>query len=270
MADAGIDQTKVSVRTVTRMLHREGYRYLQARKKGILSARDLKLRVQFARRMKKEYSPQVWTRDIAFYLDGVSFQHKINPAGQATAPRGRIWRRRREGLDPTCTAKGQKVGSGGRMVRLMVAVTYNEGVLLCEEYDKLNGDTFKVIVEKNFEEMFRRAKKNASRLWIQDGDPSQNSAVARRSFKKMNAQLISIPPRSPDVNPIENIFHIVKKKLDDDALRRRIHREDYSAFRDRVRQTIFDLPKNVINKTIESMEHRMEMIIKEKGRRLKY
>ena len=31
MADAGIDQTKVSVRTVTRMLHSEGYRYLQAR-----------------------------------------------------------------------------------------------------------------------------------------------------------------------------------------------------------------------------------------------
>ena len=109
----------------------------------------------------------------------------------------------------------------------MVAVTYNEGVLLCEEYDKLNGDTFKIIVEKNCEEMFQRAKKNASRLWIQDGDPSQNSAVARRSFKKMNAQLISIPPRSPDVNPIENIFHIVKKKLDDDALRCRIHREDY-------------------------------------------
>ena len=65
--------------------------------------------------------------------------------------------------------------------------------------------------------MFQRAKKNASRLWIQDGDPSHNSAVARRSLKQMNAQLISIPPRSPDVNPIENIFHIVKKKLDDDA-----------------------------------------------------
>ena len=135
----------------------------------------------------------------------------------------------------------------------MVAVTYNEGVLLCEEYDKLR----RHLQNNRGKElrMFQRAK-NASRLWIQDGDPSQNSAVARRSLKKMNAQLISIPPRSPDVNPIENIFHIVKKKLDDDALRRRIHREDYSAFRDRVRQTIFDPPKNVINKTIESMEDR--------------
>ena len=152
----------------------------------------------------------------------------------------------------------------------MVAVTYNEGILPCEEHDKLNGDAFKIIMERNFEEMFQRAKKNASRLWIQDGDLSQNRAIARRSFTKMNTQLISIPSRSPDVNPIENIFHIVKKKLDDDALRRCIHREDYSAFRGRVCQTIFDLHKNVINKTIESMEHGMEMIIKEKGRRLKY
>ena len=51
MVDAGIDQPKVSVHTLTRMLHRKGYQYLEARKKGILSAQGLK-RQKFSRRMK--------------------------------------------------------------------------------------------------------------------------------------------------------------------------------------------------------------------------
>ena len=33
-----------------------------------------------------------------FFLDGVSFIHKYNPLDQARAPKGRIWRKPREGL----------------------------------------------------------------------------------------------------------------------------------------------------------------------------
>ena len=270
MENAGISRANVSDRTVRRLLNRKGYHYLQPRRKGILSTRDQKLRIKFAKRMQNDYARNVWMEDIAFYLDGVSFQHKFNPAGQARAPKRRTWRKPSEVLELSCTAKGHKVGSGGRLVRLMVAVTYNEGILLCEQYEKLNGVYFKSLVEANFDAMFDRAKKNNSRLWIQDGDPSQNSAVVRRSLKQMNADLLAIPPRSPDINPIENLFHIVKNKLDQDALIQNIIRENYDAFSNRVRQTIYDIPQNIINKTIESMPHRMDMILKHNGRRLKY
>ena len=65
--------------------------------------------------------------------------------------------------------------------------------------------------------MFLRADKNNSRMWIQDGDLSQNSAVACHVLAKINAKLLAIPPRSPDINPIEHFLHIVRKKLDQDA-----------------------------------------------------
>jgi len=269
MEVAGIHLKNISDRTVRRLLNRKGYFYLQARKKGLMSDHDCKRRVQFAKHIKRHYRSNVWTDKIAFYLDGVSFAHKINPADQARAPKARVWRQRCEGLRQGCTAKGQKVGTGGKVLRLMVAISYKEGLLLCDQYEKLNGEYFSSLVKKEFERMFVKSNKR-SRLWIQDGDPSQNSALAQKEFRKVRSKLLSIPPRSPDLNPIENFFHIVRRSLDKDALKRNITRESYDEFSTRVRDIIFNVPKELINKTIESLPRRIDMILKSKGQRLKY
>ena len=50
-----------------------GYKYIQARKKGILTEMDMKNRLNFARRIKREYNVSLWTEDVNFYLDGASF-----------------------------------------------------------------------------------------------------------------------------------------------------------------------------------------------------
>ena len=69
--------------------------------------------------------------------------------------------------------------------------------------------------------------------FVQDGDPSQNSAAARRAFSQVGAFTFSIPPRSPDLNPIENLFHLVSKQLQKDALDMQITRETFAQFSDR-------------------------------------
>ena len=80
----------ISDRTIRRLLNRNGYHYLQARKKGLMSASDRMKRVAFARRVINNYPADVWTNKIAFHLDGVSFVYKSNPMDQARAPRGRF------------------------------------------------------------------------------------------------------------------------------------------------------------------------------------
>ena len=92
--------------------------------------------------MKKDYDQHVWQNSISFFLDGVSFIHKYNPLDQARAPKGRIWRKPREGLSYGCTAKGAHCGSGGRVAKFMVAVSYGKGVILCEQYETLNRKTW--------------------------------------------------------------------------------------------------------------------------------
>ena len=127
MENACICRKDVSESTISRFLNKESYYYLQARKKGLLTKADMKKRRTFAGRMQNGYSHDVWTQDIAFYLDGTGVAYKRNPLDQALAPKGRVWRKRSEGLTPGCTAKGKKTGTGGRVVKLMVAISYDKG-----------------------------------------------------------------------------------------------------------------------------------------------
>ena len=270
MVEAGIDARTVSSKTVRRLLHRRGYKYIQARRKGILTEADHERRLKFARRIKCHYTSALWTKQVAFYLDGVSFVHEYNPADQAQSTQGRIWRKPEEGLSILCTAKGSHCGSGGRMAKFMVAISFRGGVVLYEQYDKWDGHYFKDLVEREFSNMFEKANKGDSKLWIQDGDPSQNSALARCSWLVLGAELLSIPPRSPDINPIENFFKLVKDRLRKDAIANNITWESFPAFSKRVTGTILSMDKAVIDKIIKSMNKRMDLIISKKGRKTKY
>ena len=64
-----------------------------------------------------------------------------------------------------------KTGTGGRMVKLMVAISFDKGVVICKTYEKLDGCYFASFIDENFESMFSVADKSALRLWVQDGDP---------------------------------------------------------------------------------------------------
>lgn len=85
--------------------------------------------------------------------------------------------------------------------------------------------------------MFKRSGKRSTRLWRQDGDPSQNSKTAREAMGHCNSELLKILPRSPDLNPVEKTFNIVSKKLEKDALEGGITRESCEEFCDRVQGT---------------------------------
>ena len=91
----------------------------------------MKKRRFLTRRMQKEYPHDVWTQDIVFYLDGTGLAYKRNPLDQAFAPKASVWNKRSEGLTPGCAAKGQKTESGCRVVKLMVALSYDKGVAIC-------------------------------------------------------------------------------------------------------------------------------------------
>jgi len=63
-------------------------------------------------------------------------------------------------------------------------------------------------------------------------NPSQNSRKAKDAMEEVGANIFSIPARSPDCNPIENVFNCVKAKLKEDALSLKITHESYADFSD--------------------------------------
>jgi transposase len=61
--------------------------------------------------------------------------------------------------------------------------------------------------------MYGDADKDHVDYFLQDGDPSQNSRIAMKALESVKAKLFAIPPRSPVLNPIENVFHLANSAL---------------------------------------------------------
>ena len=61
--------------------------------------------------------------------------------------------------------------------------------------------------------MFKKAKNQRVKLFLHDGDPSQNSAKEQEALDEIGCRLSKIPARSPDLKPIENIFLFIESQL---------------------------------------------------------
>lgn len=181
---------------------------------------------------EKSLPPVRLNKASSILLGWGSFTFKTNPQAGAKCPRARIWRQRGEGLSFGCTAKDSKEGTGRRLVKLFVAITYGEGVIRCESYEHLTGTFFAELIEKHFNSLFDKAKKHGSRLWVQDGDPLQTSKAAKSAMANCtcDASFIQIPPRSPNPNLVENFFHLVRCKLWSDSLVLNITKETLQQF----------------------------------------
>ena len=152
----------------------------------------------------------------------------------------------------------------------MVGISYNSGTVLCEQYHgRLDGTKFAALIREHFPNAFLRCQNKSTRV-LQDGCPVQNSAKAKLAFKEIEAELYQIPTRNPDVNVIENLFSMVERLSCEDAIQQVITRESYEEFSARVKKTIKSIWHDYINRTIESLNKRIDDIAKSKGQRIKY
>ena len=60
---------------------------------------------------------------------------------------------------------------------------------------------------------FSRCRIPKGKRFLQDGCPIKNSKKARQTLDTVATIKFSIPPRSPDFNPIENVSNFVKSEL---------------------------------------------------------
>ena len=92
---------------------------------------------------------------------------------------------------------------------------------------------------------------------------------AMQVYENMGSKVFSIPLRSPDLNPIENFFHSISVKINEDSLNKIITHETFQEFSERVKSIIVNYPTLKINKIIDSIDKRINMIIQHKGQRIK-
>ena len=191
----------------------------------------------------------------------------------ALKPKTCVWRKRGEGL--LITTKGSKELAGGRRLHLLVAIAYGKGVIWAETYEKMDGPYFARFIRRQFPTLFDITGKqsninNTPNLFVMDNDPSQTSAVAKKALHSIGATMQVIPARSPDINPIENLFNVVRKNTEAEILQKNIIHQSWDEFVERVKFHIWSVSKEYVNKTVGSMPNRIKEIVKRKGMRTKY
>ena len=254
-------------RTVSYALHRNGYKKRQLRKKGLLTAKDRRLRVKYAREVQRDRPADYWKNGICMFLDGVSFVHKTNPFYSGRNHLRVGYRKRNEGLK--VTTKGAKEGVGGKTLTFYVGISWGHGVVFCRPFEgTFSGATFAAWAERELPAAFEWIDKG--KRFVQDGCPVMNSKVVKSAYTRMGAEVCSIPARSPDLNPVENVFNNIRRELRNDAKTKRIVHETYQEFGTRVRNTLINYRYDTIDKTIETMAKRLQDIVVSGGYRTKY
>ena len=94
--------------------------------------------------------------------------------------------------------------------------------------------------------------------------------MARRALNKVVAMIFAIPPRSPDLNHVENFFKLINMELKKETIFRHIQNESFEQFSARVRRIIMEFPSERIDKIIDSMDKRIGLAMKANGSRIKY
>lgn len=262
--------SKIKPRTFRSYLNKCGFRYRRARKKGLMSIKDLRARKTFCSRcIRLKLGLEFWTKGVSMFVDGKGFAWKRNPRDQARAPKAMLWRQANEGLAFGCTAKAGKAGVTN--LNFVVGISYNKGVVLCERYmGTMTGEKYAYITKHNFPQALENSTNPRAKRIVQDNCPRQQSKVAKLALAQINAKQMKIPARSPDINCIENVFAQVCRLLDTQAIERNITSETKDEFESRVKETLFNFPVQKINDIITSMPRRLKAIVQAGGKRINY
>ena len=152
------------------------------------------------------------------------------------------WRKPGQAFDFSYNGKWSHKGTGGNVSYFMEAIAYERCKIAVEQYhSRINAEKYSSFVCEQFINLFKK-------LLFQCGDFSCIMVILHRKVWKLDLPGIGLAfkiyhsSRSPDLNPIENIFHIVKQRLHQDALDRQITREDFAVFFARVKTTLGLIP----------------------------
>ena len=114
--------------------------------------------------------------------------------------------------------------------------------------------------------LIRNARKQFGRRWRlqQDNDPKHKSRVAKQFLSKEVPELIDWPSNSPDVNPVENLWSIIKRRVEK---RKPANLEELNEF---LHEEWDRTDLAILNRLIGSMKSRCLALIESKVERINY
>ena len=101
--------------------------------------------------------------------------------------------------------------------------------------------------------------------FIDDSAPCHRSKIVNNWKSSNNISRMDWPGNSPDLNPIENLWSILKRKL-----RKKPNPNERKLCENLIRIWNNDIDKSILQKLADSMQNRIREVLKSKGNAIKY
>ena len=216
-------KVSVHVDTIRKALHKEGYKYLKRVQKPKYNKEERETRVAFANKVLA-ISQQRFLKETNFCMDGVVL---ITPPTEKTARENfcrsditKVWRKSSEGVLPELQGfdKYAKQAPKERVIGLWGGVSAN-GFAPTPWHDNRKTDTDEwhaSLVAGELRAALRQTNPHKQRgPWqiICDNEGFLRERKCQTFYARHNITLWKLPPRSPDLNPVEKMWGWLRKRF---------------------------------------------------------
>ena len=242
--------------TIRRSLRRIGLRAKEEENESALSNKNIKLRKQFVDTYE-EWTTKDWKRVIW------SDETKINRF--KFDARSWYWTSSENNDQPGGIKQTMKFGSGSIMCwncfthRGVGPLVRIEGIIREKHY--------LTILKNNLPSVVNSIGYNEREIvFQQDGDPKHTAKIIKTWLENQNFSVMKWPAQSPDMNPIENLWSILKRRLEKyNNLPSNVHE-----LWERTQQEWYNIEPQIIKNLIDSMPRRLKALKRSKGKWTKY
>jgi transposase len=244
----------VSRVTINRLLTDNGFKSHKLTRKPHLTPQQIKARLKWARKYASEnedfFERWIFSDESSFMIGSTSGQ--------------RVRRDANEGLLPECVGGSKKWGTklffwGAICVHGVSDLVFIDG--------KMDSDVYIEVLKEGLLPMYRRHGLQLNDMTFQeDGDPKHQSSKTIKWKEKTGLKfLINWPANSPDLNPIDNLWAMLKKAI---SLKKPVGVE---ATKQLLLQEWLRLEADgVVMNLIRSMPRRIRAVIQSKGNVIDY
>ena len=236
--------------TIRNILNDKGFHSMLVKKHLWLPPSSIILRLEFAEEHKNK---QVG------YWDRVIWSDESNFVYMGTGGKIRIWKKKNENIIPNEFDTAKKFGKfsigvwgcfDGHGHR---ALTIYEG--------RVNTASYIKILQENLIPITKHIVGGHRPIFQQDNAPAHKSKKTLKWLDEMKLIVLDWPTYSPDLNPIENVWGIIKRKLESRVTKI----DDKKHLAQLVKKHFFEIELSVLMKLSKSMINRIKEVKKNNG-----